>query len=641
MTASYRSFQWVFLLLLGGAVARMVYGAPTGAHNASQLAFAADLAEQEVSVQALLKNSNAGFLSRSLSQEQLRQLHQQTLAYVRYRKNRLSASERASFLANCLSRPGENPFCRYLDEDWKVTLKKSLEKNTAVVATVAAGLDAPLIEGEEEPETQTGVVESASYRKITKADVRRALLRGDYKALRLVSQKSVYRALAEIDDWKTLEPIAGKAAQSGGACAPAHVLTALGLKAEEFFPERVYRDWAIRLYTRAHECVPASADVANRVEPPAQLARFRLSLLHIWDSNCPAAEPTLERLENENNGLYVTRAIYWRARCVEKSGNKLLFSVLRNRLLKTNPLGYHTLLLNRDHSRHLVQGISSNIPAVSFESKAQPEFNSMVLTVELLLRLGERQYAQEIIKVIESNMVGTEPEFRTYLAMLARETGDAILPFRILANVFSDQMSQITPETLQVFYPLKRFEALERQSGMIDPYFIAALIRQESGFNEYARSTAGALGLMQLMPQTARRMERVNRRDLLNPSVNVRLGVRYLRSLLDRFNGDAELALASYNAGPNKVDNWLARYTVSDRILFLDLIPFSETRNYVALIGRNYFWYLNLYAREQLASGKDPVRQIASATRGSRGGRVVFTAFENAPLHRATQGGAF
>ncbi|NDD91764.1 hypothetical protein EBZ37_06740, partial [bacterium] len=78
---------------------------------------------------------------------------------------------------------------------------------------------------------------------------------------------------------------------------------------------------------------------------------------------------------------------------------------------------------------------------------------------------------------------------------------------------------------------------------------------------------------------------------------NVRLGVKFFRHLVTRFSGKVDLALAAYNAGPERVDDWLRRYQVEDPVLFVDLIPFRETREYVSLISRNYYWYLQIYAR--------------------------------------------
>ena len=102
---------------------------------------------------------------------------------------------------------------------------------------------------------------------------------------------------------------------------------------------------------------------------------------------------------------------------------------------------------------------------------------------------------------------------------------------------------------------------------------------------------------MQVMPATARKhFRRISQQELFSPQTNVKVGVSEFSWLLKRYDGDGELSLAAYNAGPHNVDRWLARYPTSNKMLFVDLIPFAETRDYVALIGRNYFWYLSLYS---------------------------------------------
>ncbi len=108
----------------------------------------------------------------------------------------------------------------------------------------------------------------------------------------------------------------------------------------------------------------------------------------------------------------------------------------------------------------------------------------------------------------------------------------------------------------------------------IDPNLIVAVMRQESGFKQYARSYKGAMGLMQLMPATARRFG-VN--NFYDPAENIEGGAKYLRFLLDKFNGDVKLALAGYNAGEGAVVNY--GYTVP---------PYRETRNYVKNISARY-----------------------------------------------------
>jgi len=94
------------------------------------------------------------------------------------------------------------------------------------------------------------------------------------------------------------------------------------------------------------------------------------------------------------------------------------------------------------------------------------------------------------------------------------------------------------------------------------------------------------------MYSTAKILDRrIQRRDLLKPEVNISLGTRYLEKLWKNFDGSAVKALAAYNAGPLKVIEWQKRYPVENELLFAELIPFNETRDYVALVLRNYMIY--------------------------------------------------
>ncbi len=130
----------------------------------------------------------------------------------------------------------------------------------------------------------------------------------------------------------------------------------------------------------------------------------------------------------------------------------------------------------------------------------------------------------------------------------------------------------------------------------VDPSLVLALIREESFFRSDARSPANAYGLMQLLQGTARQVAngsglKVKARDLYDPEINVRLGLEYLKTLLERYDGRLYLALAAYNAGPHRVDQWLRDFPLADEEEFIEMIPFSETRNYVKNILRNYFFY--------------------------------------------------
>jgi soluble lytic murein transglycosylase len=129
---------------------------------------------------------------------------------------------------------------------------------------------------------------------------------------------------------------------------------------------------------------------------------------------------------------------------------------------------------------------------------------------------------------------------------------------------------------------------------------VASLIRQESAFNPNAVSRANALGLMQLMPKTGKlvaKQEKVRRfsaTQLFTPATNLQLGTRYFRGMVDKF-GSFEYALAAYNAGSDRVDDWLKLGKYRDPQEFVESIPFTETREYVQAILRNENVYRQLY----------------------------------------------
>ena len=153
----------------------------------------------------------------------------------------------------------------------------------------------------------------------------------------------------------------------------------------------------------------------------------------------------------------------------------------------------------------------------------------------------------------------------------------------------------------RLIYPIVHREAiiLEAQRREIDPALVAAIIRQESGFNPRATSSAGARGLMQMMPSVGRAVARSVqvpgwRPDLLyQPDINLQLGVRHLEAFLSRY--EAPYALAAYNAGESRVVRWLRRPGARDPELFVERIPFTETRDYVRIVLRNRAMYRALY----------------------------------------------
>ncbi len=161
-----------------------------------------------------------------------------------------------------------------------------------------------------------------------------------------------------------------------------------------------------------------------------------------------------------------------------------------------------------------------------------------------------------------------------------------------------------TAARMQVLFPRPYWDdvrALASETG-VDPYLMLAIARQESTFRPKIGSSAGAQGVMQLMPPTAKFVARTESNvsaqhaaNLDDPANSLRLGSYYLRQMIRRSDGNLVYALASYNAGPGNLDKWRRRTRTNDLERFVDSIPFNETRNYVKKVLGNYAAYHSLY----------------------------------------------
>ncbi len=155
------------------------------------------------------------------------------------------------------------------------------------------------------------------------------------------------------------------------------------------------------------------------------------------------------------------------------------------------------------------------------------------------------------------------------------------------------------------FFPLAHADTIREvsRSHNVDPYFVKGLIRQESLFEAEALSWAGARGLMQIMPETGKRLygsdqyeQPYDEKLLYDPDLNIRLGIKYLSQLNKRFGNNGMHILISYNAGPHVLKKWLKRFSaIDDPDVFIESIPYPETRRYVKHVLRNHGVYKLLY----------------------------------------------
>lgn len=165
----------------------------------------------------------------------------------------------------------------------------------------------------------------------------------------------------------------------------------------------------------------------------------------------------------------------------------------------------------------------------------------------------------------------------------------------------------------RLWYPLEYEEPIRAEAARydLDPALVAAVINTESGFAPDSRSGAGAVGLMQVLPDTARFIARQPDRPspsperLAEPEVNIAYGARYLRYLIDRY-GTVGLALAAYNGGPANVNAWIEKAQAAGGTLTVpDDIPFTETRGFVSRVQRAVPIYHRAYGDRLFVSSRE------------------------------------
>jgi soluble lytic murein transglycosylase len=163
--------------------------------------------------------------------------------------------------------------------------------------------------------------------------------------------------------------------------------------------------------------------------------------------------------------------------------------------------------------------------------------------------------------------------------------------------------SDIPDEFWHILYPLRQWPAIKAETEKygFDPWQVVALIRNESFFDADAVSPVGAIGLMQIMPDTAPRIAESlglpapTQAELHDPLLNIRFGVWFLAQRVERFGGDLSAALCAYNAGEGPVLKWLEQNQVDDWDEWIEIIPYYATRHYIKKILGDLREYRRIY----------------------------------------------
>lgn len=218
-----------------------------------------------------------------------------------------------------------------------------------------------------------------------------------------------------------------------------------------------------------------------------------------------------------------------------------------------------------------------------------------------LITLGMGARAAAEIRVL-TEIYSKEPDSLVEIAGLFYRAGDFHGAFKVYSTHLSALDGTDYPHDLSVLsFPPSLVELVREKTppGSVDPYLVAAVMREESSFNPNAVSITGALGLMQIMPSTGRFVagrlgtDVKDPDEFLDPGLNIRLGSWYLGHLARRFNNDVVLTIAGYNAGPGAVSKWL-RTLPPEPDEFIESIPYPETRGYAKKVLKSYSEFLRV-----------------------------------------------
>ncbi len=316
------------------------------------------------------------------------------------------------------------------------------------------------------------------------------------------------------------------------------------------------------------------------------------------------------------NGNETSAALYWRARLAEEDNQPAMARAFYQKL-SDRYRNYYYAELGRQRLSKLPAGtepldqypLLDRVPPLDHGDKVTlaeaPAEDLHLQKAELLGNGGLVDLAVREMQAAATADGGNWGPAET--AQLYTETGHYDRAIEVMKHsvpsYFAVDIPTLPREYWEALFPRPYWTDLKKFSvaNGLDPYLVASLIRQESEFNPVAVSRANAVGLMQLLPKTGKlvarqeKLKRYNPSQLYTPTVNLQLGIRYFRGMVDQFGGSFEYALAAYNAGSDRVEEWLGQGTYRDAPEFVESIPFTETREYVQAIMRNASVYKQLY----------------------------------------------
>lgn len=334
-------------------------------------------------------------------------------------------------------------------------------------------------------------------------------------------------------------------------------------------------------------------------------ALFRMSLIQLRTGNHATAARLLQRLLDQNIERWDLNARYWRVRALQ-TADKEKATAARDELITKYPFTYYGLVLRAERDGGAVEfGKNDRSPLETRTAKLWL-VGEQKLAWQRFRALVKEGWIIEAQAEVAAMPTPADPWSALQWAKLLAKAGQHLPAIQLVNRAQDEEPTLRHPRYLEAGFPksYSRWIDIEGPRRQLSPVLVRSLIRQESAFTLRAVSTSNAMGLMQMIPPTAREIARdLNLSveipaDMFRPEVNVPMGTYYIAKVIREFDGNVPLGLAGYNAGPHRIARWIEKRGETAALkgktfdswrdeIWYDELPWSETSFYVKAILRN------------------------------------------------------
>lgn len=355
----------------------------------------------------------------------------------------------------------------------------------------------------------------------------------------------------------------------------------------------------------------ALEDMRSTVAKPTSFTADRILWLKSWilykTKRWEEAEKSFSDLAlSTTDASERSRALFFQGRCLNQLDRKAEAKLVFEKIVRDDFFSFYGLVTYNE--------LGINLPPLSqlkyekkfpfdTELKFLSEEESKIFTE--LIRYKEINIAERAIATLSKGVIENQVNLGAFLA----EKGKRYLPlFASFSKLDNNSRMEVFAKFTDLLFPQPYYDDVRKMSEKtsIPVSLIYSIMKQESAFNEKTRSSADAIGLMQMIPRLAKHISKKftvggysKPEDLYNPNVNIQLGSFELMEQVRKQSGQLTFVAAAYNAGPNALAGWLKTRKRPDIIEFIEEIPYDETRTYVKIIARNKLFYERISKRDE------------------------------------------